>query len=317
MRLVLALLLALAPLAASAQQAWPERPVRIIMGYAAGGVLDVITRAVMEPMRAQLGQPVVIENRPGGAGYVGLEACAQAMDHHTFCAVTVEAMVFHPFAEPELFRRIASLKPVSQFVRSPGVVLASPELPVEDLRGFASWARGRGQALNYGSFGPGSTPHIFFEWLKASARLEIEQVPFRSAAEMLNEVATGRVQVGYNAMGYTLPQIRAGRVKVLAVLGNQRQPALPEVPSMAELGFDYPYAGGWFGLMAPASATPEQRARMAEGIRAVVHDPAFQARVLAPQAYEAIGNNPAEFTAVLQQERAQGERLARMAGFIR
>ncbi len=309
---LLALLLVAAPAGA---QEWPQRPVRVIVAYPAGGVLDVITRAVMEPLREKLGQPVVVENRSGGNGYIGLEACAREQDQHTFCAVTIEVMVFHPFVERENFPRIASLQPVTQFTRGGGVIFANNDVPVRDLREFVGWARQRPGQLNYSSFGMGSTPHIVMEWLKATERLDMTHVPYRGSPEAMNEVIGGRIQLSYTGMGFALPQIRAGRVKALAVAGDRRWPQLPDVPSLRELGFDYPYAGGWFGLVAPEASAPATRRRMAAAIGEVVRDPAFRTRVLEPQAYEAIGNTPDEFAGVLAAERERGAALARLAGF--
>jgi tripartite-type tricarboxylate transporter receptor subunit TctC len=296
------------------QEAWPSRPMRVIVPQPPGGNLDILVRAVAEGLRPVLGQPVVVENRPGGNSVIGLEACAVAApDGTTFCAVNVEVMTTMPFAEPALYQRFASLLPVTQLATSPSVVLASLDVPEGSLREVVAWARGR-RGLNYGSSGNGSTPHLLWEWIRRREGLEIEHVPFRGVADAIRELAAGRVQLSYVGMAVAMPQIEAGRIRPLAVLGDRRLPELPNAPSMAELGYDFPYGGAWWGLAAPGTLPPAIAERMAAAVRRVVRDEEFHRRILAPQYFRGVGSTPAEFAALIAQERRGGEALVRLAG---
>jgi tripartite-type tricarboxylate transporter receptor subunit TctC len=299
---------------AQVQDEWPRRPIRVIVPQPPGGNLDLLVRAVAEGLRPVLGQPVLVENRAGGNSVIGLEACAQsAPDGTTFCAVNVEVMTTMPFAEPALYQRFASIMPVTQLATSASVVLSSTEVPQGDLKDFIAWARGR-KGLNYGSSGTGSTPHLLFEWLKKTQGLEMEHIPYRGVADAIRELSAGRVQASYVAMAVAMPQIQAGRIRPLAVLGNERFPELPNTPSMVELGYDFPYAGAWWGLAAPPGLSPAIAGRVAAAVRQVVRDEEFHRRVMAPQYFRGVGSTPAEFAALIEQGKIGGEALVRISG---
>ncbi len=295
---------------------WPQRPMRIIVAQPPGGNLDMLVRAIAEGLRPLLGQAVVVENRPGGNGAIGLEACAMAPpDGTTFCAVNIENMTTQPHAEPALYARWASLVPVTELARSPAVLLGSMEAPPGDLRAFIAWARTR-PGLNYGSSGVGSAQQLIWEWIKARENLDMEHVPFRGIGDAIRELAAGRVQASYVALALAMPQIREGRMRPLAVLGDRRLPELPDTPSMVELGLDFPYAGPWWGLAAPAGTPSAIQERMADTVRALVRDETFSARVLAPQYFRGVGSTPAEFTALITREREKGAEVVRLSGIL-
>ena len=306
--------LGLAGMPAMAQEDWPKRPIRIIVPQPPGGNLDLLVRAVSEGLRPVLGQPVVVENRAGGNSVIGLEACAQAApDGSTFCAVNVEVMTTMPFIEPQLYQRFASIEPVTQLATSPSVVLASLEAPPGNLKDFIAWARGR-KGLNYGSSGAGSTPNLLWEWIKKTEGIELEHVPYRGVTDAIRELSAGRVQASYVGMAVAMPQIQAGRIRPLAVLGDRRLPDLPETPSMAELGYDFPYAGAWWGLAAPPGIDAGISTRLAAAVRQVVTDEEFRRRVLLPQYFHGVGNSPGEFKALIARDRSSGEALVRLTG---
>jgi tripartite-type tricarboxylate transporter receptor subunit TctC len=304
-----------APAAAQrADAAWPTRPVRIIVPQPPGGVLDTLVRSLGESLRAQLEQTIVVENRPGGNNVIGLEACATAApDGYTFCGVSIEVMSTYPYVQPTLFARYASLQPVTQIATSPGVLLAATSVPPGNLSDFVRWAKGR-SGLNYSSSGEGSSQHLLWEWIKARDGIAMEHVPFRGVSEAISELGAGRIQASYVALGFALPQIQAGRMRPLAVLGSARVPQLPDTPSLGELGYDFPYTGAWWGIAAPHGTPAPLLDRMAKAVHAVVADPAYRERVLAPQAYQGVGNSPAEFAAIIEEERRRGADMVRLSG---
>jgi tripartite-type tricarboxylate transporter receptor subunit TctC len=296
---------------------WPRRPMRVIVPQPPGGNLDILVRAVAEGLRQELGQNVIVENRPGGNGVIGLEACAMAPpDGTTFCAVNIESMVTLPHIEPELFQRYASLVPVTQMATSPSVLVASMDAPPGTMVNFIAWARTR-PGLNYGSSGVGSAQQLLYEWLKAREGFSIEHVPFRGISDAMRELVAGRVQASYSALALAMPLIREGRIRPLAVLGDKRLAELPDTPSMVELGYNFPYGGAWWGLAAPAGTPPAIQARMAGAVHAVVTNAEFRARVLAPQFFNGVGNAPADFAALILRERAGGAELVRLSGITR
>lgn len=311
-----ALLGALAVLPALPGLAQSNRPVRIIVAQPPGGNLDILVRAIAEGLRPELGTAVVVENRAGGNGVIGLEACAQAVpDGTTFCAVNIENMSSLPHVEPELFARFASLRPVSQMASARSVIVGSMDTPPGDLRDFVAWARGR-PGLNYGSSGSGSAQQLLFEWMKARDGLQIEHIPFRGIGDAFRELLGGRIQLSYGALALAMPQIRANRIRPLAVLGSARLADLPDTPSLGELGYAFPYAGPWWGLAAPGATPDATVLRMSQAIRDVVSNPDFAARMLAPNFFDGIGSTPEEFAAIIARERDASLELVRLAGLV-
>ncbi len=299
-------------------QNYPARTIRVIVPYSAGGVLDTMTRAIVERLRPILGQPVIVENKPGASTAIGLQACAiSPPDGYTFCGINFESFAIVPHFEPALFERYKSLQPVTQYVSTGGVIYAHPSVPAKDLREFIALARAKPTEFNYSSFGVGTSPQLLFEWLKKKEGIEILHVPFRGAADALNEVISGRVQASYVATGFAIQHINAGTVKALAVLGEERSPLLPNVPSLGELGYPFPYKAAWFGLAAPAGTPDSITETMAAAVRKAVHDPDFKAKFLQPQDYIPVGSSPKEFAAVVRNDNANGREIMRLIGLLK
>lgn len=296
-------------------QDYPDRPTRIIMPAVPGGVLDVLTRALGEQVRLTLGQPWIVENRPGASGSVGLQACTQAApDGNTLCATTGEAMSVTPHYEPKLYERYRTLVAVTQFVTAPGVVYAHAALDAKDLKQFVALARAKPGQLNYSSWGLGTSGHVLFEWLKRANGIDIVHVPHRGSNEAVAEVVAGRIDASYMAMGYLMPHVRSGAVRPLASLGDERSGLLPDTPSFGELGIAFPYKGGWFGLLAPEGTPLAMRARVAAAVRTALDDPGLKARFLDPQGYKAVGSSPEDFAAKLRAEYTHGAEVIRFTG---
>jgi tripartite-type tricarboxylate transporter receptor subunit TctC len=296
-------------------QSYPDRPVRVIVPFPAGGVLDTLTRAIGEKARTTFGQPWIIENKPGANASLGLQACATAEpDGYTLCAVTAEAFTIQPHFDPALYEKYKTLIPVTEFITAPGVIYASPDFPAKDLRDVVAIAKSKPKDVAYSSWGPASAPQVFFEWLKKKQGVEILHVPFRGSNDALNEVLSGRVQVSYVALGLALPHIQAGKLRALAVIGDKRSKLLPDTPSLGELGFDFPYKGAWFGMMAPAGTPLAIREKVAAAVRAAVTDPEFRTKYLDAQDYAPVGDSPADFAAKIKTEFAHGEEIVRLTG---
>jgi tripartite-type tricarboxylate transporter receptor subunit TctC len=296
-------------------QTYPDRPIRVIVPFPAGGVLDTLTRAIGEKARTTLGQPWIIENKPGANGSLGMQQCAQAdPDGYTLCSVTAEAFTILPHFDPSLYERYKSLVPVTEYLTAPGVIYASSGFPAKDLRGVVATAKAKPGDLSYSSWGPASSPHVFFEWLKKTQNVDILHVPFRGSMDAVNEVVSGRIPVSYVALGIVVPHFKSGKLTPLAVLGDTRSKLLPDTPSLGELGYDFPYKGAWFGMMAPAGTPLAIRDKIAAAVRAAVNDPELKAKFLDPQDFTPVGSSPAEFEAKVKKELAYGESIVRLTG---
>lgn len=295
-------------------QDYPSRPIHVIVPFPPGGVLDGITRNVTERLRTVLGQPAILENKGGAGGTIGLEACQKAApDGYTFCAVTVEQVTSRAWLEPDQWERYKNLFPVTQLVQSKGVVYARADLPANTLDELAKLAASQPGKLNYASFGWGSAPHLFFEWLNAEKKIDIYHVPMKSAGDIMNETIAGRMDLSYVTTGFARPHIESGKIKAIAVLGAKRSPLLPNTPSLGELGLDFPYEGGWFALMGPPNMDKAALAKFHAAVRVVLQSDDYRQKFLVPQAYEAIGNTPEEFARALARDLEKAQALVKTA----
>ena len=309
--------LAVSALPAPAQGDWPNRPIRIIVAQPAGGNLDILVRGVAEGLRQELGQSVIVENRAGGQGVIGLEACANAApDGTTFCAVNIENLSTAPHVLPELYACYASRRPVTEIATGQAVLVGSLEVPAgATLREFVAWARGR-PGLNYGSSGVGSAQQLVWEWIQAREGLQMEHMPFRGISDAFRELVGGRLQASCGGLALAMPRIREGRIRGLAVLGAERVPDLPATPSMVELGYDYPYAGPWWGFAAPGGVPDAIVERLAAATRRIVRDQEVHRRMLAPHFFSGVGSTPQEFAAQIARQREASIELLRLPGLL-
>lgn len=300
---------------AACAQAYPSRPIKVIVPYPAGGVVDALTRAIGEKVRASLGQPWVIENKPGAGASIGLQACATAdPDGYTFCAATNESFTITPHYDAAMYDRFKSLVPVTEFASGVGVAYAHAGVPAGNLRDLVNLSRLKPNEFTYGSFGPGSAPQLLFEWLRKSEQAEFLHVPFKGSQEVVTDMLAGRTQVSFVALGLVVPHFKSGALKPLAIIGKQRSPLFPDVPTIYELGFKFPEMGVWFGLAAP-KGTPETAIEMmAQAVRSAVSDPELKARFLDPQAFNPVGSSPSDFRAKVKSESSQGAELIRESG---
>lgn len=252
-----AVLLALAAAAAPAwSQTFPSAPIRINVGYSAGGAVDVVARAIGQKLQAELGQPVIVENKPGAASNLAAKAVIAApADGHTLLmaanAVTANMALF----QPPPYDVEKDLAPVALIGRVPVVVAVNPASPYKTLADLIAAARARPEELAYATPGNGSTPHLAVELFAAAAKVNFLHVPYKGGSQALTDVIGGQVPVvAVNALE-AVPHIKSGKLRPIAVLGAQRSGLLPEVPTIAESGFPGFEASVWYGLMAPA-ATP-------------------------------------------------------------
>jgi tripartite-type tricarboxylate transporter receptor subunit TctC len=287
---------------ASAQTAWPDRPLRIVVGFPGGSTPDIIARALATHLQAVLGQPVVVDNRPGGGGTIGAEAVARATDGHTLGVTIGGPGSIARLLNPGLgYDPVADLQPVSLLARQPFVLAVNPALPVRDAAQLVAHARANPGRLNYGSVGAGSTGHLVLAEFAARHGLDMVHVPFRSWPQVITEVVAGRIEVMAAASGAVLQQARAGQVRALGVTGAGPMAQLPDVPVLAAQGEPAGDVYAWNGLFAPANMPAERVARLAaEAARALSAPETL--RALEAAGFEPLGTPPAALAQLIRDE---------------
>jgi tripartite-type tricarboxylate transporter receptor subunit TctC len=298
--------------AAGAQAAFPARPIRLVVPFPAGGTTDILGRIVAEPLGQRLGQPVVVDNRPGAGGGIGADLVAKAdPDGHTLLMTTIGTAAINYGLYRNLPYGPDDLAAVTNVADVPNVIIASAQLQANTLEEVAALAKRSRGGLTIASSGNGTSLHLTGALLGEAAGIDLIHVPFRGSAPMLTDVIAGRVDLAVDNLPSSLAHIREGRLKALAVTTERRSSALPDVPTTREAGFPQVDAVAWFGIQAPARTPAPILERLATEIRTVVHHPAVRERI-AELGGEPVGNTPAEFQAYIRREIARwGEVIRR------
>ena len=290
---------------------YPSRPIRIFIPLAAGGGGDVFTRALADQLQKALGQPVLVENRPGGSQNVGARACAEAApDGYTICVLSTEALIYNQFAFKHLgYNPATDFAPIINLFFNTLSFVVSPTLQVSTISELIALSKSKPGTLSYGSF---AFPAVqLMERLKKQTGADIVRVPFRGGGEIVTALLAGTTPVAILALSNMIPQLQSGRIKTLAVQSKTRSPLFPDVPTFAEAGLDYP-GQGWWGLGAPKGTPRAAIEKMnAEFVR-TFSDPRF-AEFLEKQFVVPAPTTPEGFAQFLQQDRTAAESLIRMA----
>jgi tripartite-type tricarboxylate transporter receptor subunit TctC len=313
--LALGLALSAGLAAAAAADAFPDRPIRMIVPFGPGGGTDLLARVVAERAGKELGQTVVVENRAGGGATVGIVALAQARpDGYTLAICPPICATAPSLYRPAPFDPATDLAPVISVADLPLVLVVPKDGGVTDVQGLLRKARAERGGINYASPGAGSSNHLAAEMLRRFSGAEMVNVPYRSGAAALTDVVAGRVDLYFDTVASALAQVRSGEVRALAVTGAARAPQLPEVPTMAEAGVPgFEHASARARLVAPARTPPAVVERLNAAFRAALDDPALQRRILDVGAV-AVGGTAATATAELRDEAARLGKLIREAG---
>ncbi|WP_137127167.1 tripartite tricarboxylate transporter substrate binding protein [Roseomonas sp. HF4] len=309
------LLAAAAPLAAprmaAAQGAWPNRPVTMVVPYPPGGTTDLSIRPLQEPLSRLLGQPVVIENRAGAGGTIGAAAVAQARDGHTFLAFPVAVMTVAQHVMRLPFDPATALLPVAMTSIAYNVVAAHPDVPFRDVAGLIAHARANPGQLRFGSAGNGTITQLSGEVFAEAVGIRIEHVPYRGSAPSLTDLLGGRVQLLFDPVA--IPAVKDGRLRGLATIADQRNPDLPDVPTLAELGHPDAVVVPWYGVAAPAGTPPAVVDRLASAITASLGEAAV-ARGMAPMGMSPFAETGEAFASRVTRERERFGALVRRLG---
>lgn len=309
-------LLAARPSYAQSGESWPSRPIRIVVPLTPGGSTDVMARILAERMADALGQPVVVENRPGASGNIGMEHVARsAPDGYTFGAANVTQWAVNEFLYERMpYDTQRDLAYVSMNWELPNALtVPAASVRATSVQAFLDWARARPNGVAYGTAGVGSSSHLLSEFLGRQYGIGLTHVPYRGGSEVLTALLRGDVQFALDVLTNTLPSIRQGGLRALAVTGDARSPILPEVPTFAEAGLTGLTLTSWGGFVAPAGTPRPIQDRLAATLATIVAMPEVQARFLALAA-RPISSAPDEVRARIDRERPVWGELVRASG---
>jgi tripartite-type tricarboxylate transporter receptor subunit TctC len=310
---LLALLLAFSATATALAQDWPAKPVRIIVPFPPGGSADLLPRIVGEKLAEKFGQPVIVDNRPGAAGNIGATAVFEAdPDGYTLLSAPPPPLVINRLLYPKLAFDSTKFVPISVIAAIPNVLLVNARVPASSVAELIAYAKANPGKLNYSSQGSGTTSHVTAELFKSMAgRLRITHVPYKGTAPALAALVAGEVDMMCDNLGVSLPHVKAGRIRALAVASAKRVPSLPDVPALAESlpGFE---AVAWFGIVGPPGLSPPIAQKMSSGVAEALRDPEVQARLAALSA-EPMGFTPAQTAAYMREETERWAAVIRSA----
>jgi tripartite-type tricarboxylate transporter receptor subunit TctC len=301
--------------APASAQAWPSRPIKLVVPFPPGSSPDLIARLIAEPLGHALGQTVIVDNKPGAGGNVGTGAVAKAApDGYTFLFTIQGPLVTAPLLSKSLgYDPVRELAPVTLVATSPNVLVVDPKLGAETLADFVRIAKEKKGQLNYGSVGNGSASHLAMELFKVRAGLDIVHVPYQGFPQVVNAILAGQVQAAFMVPGIAMGQIRAGKLKALGVTTLGRSGALPEFPSFVEQGYAGFEAISWQAVLAPAGTPKPIIDRVSGELIRIIKSDEVRAKMLG-QYFSAAGTAPEALAGLMKSERERWAKVIKAAG---
>jgi tripartite-type tricarboxylate transporter receptor subunit TctC len=311
--LILGLALALAAPGALAQP-YPSRPVKLVVGFTPGGGVDINARLLAPKLSEYLGQPVLVENRPGAGTNIANDHVAKsAADGYTLLVNTAAVAINMSLYRNLPFDTLRDFAPVSIFSESPNIMVVHPSVPAKAVGDLVALARARPGALNYSSAGAGTTQHLAAELFKLRTGSDIVHVPYKGSAPSLTALIAGDVQLSFANIPAIIGHVKSGRLRPLVSTGTRRSALMPEVPTMKEAGIEGVEVTVWYGVLAPAATPREVVAKLAEGVVRATADPEVRKRLL-DQGAEPVGNTPEQFARLLRDEVSRWAEVVRITG---
>lgn len=304
----------LIPLSASAQaENYPDKPIRMIVAYSPGGATDIVARMIGAKLQDRLGQPIVVDNKPGGGSNIGTAEAARAKpDGYTMLMGTI-AQAINPAVYSKIpYQTLEDFDFVTLTMTSPSILVVNKDVPVNSVQELIEWAKANPGKLTMASSGPGGSPHMAAELLKLRTGIDYLHVPYKGASPAMNDVLSGVVMGGFKTATAAIPQIQSGNVKALAVAAPTRLEALPDLPTMAEAGIPDFNVASWNGIMVPKGTPKAIIDKLANETIEVLKDPEIVAQ-FEKRAAQPGGNSPAEFQAFMEKEMATWKEVAEKA----
>lgn len=293
---------------------YPSKPIRLIVPYPPGGPTDVLGRIVAARLGEKLGQPLVVENRPGASGMIGAGQVASAPGDGYTLLVNASIHVINPslYAQTK-YDAIADFAPISNIADVPLVLVVSPKLPVRTVKELIAQAKAANPPLSFASSGNGAAPHLAGEAFKIAAGVDMLHVPYKGSSPALTDLIGSQVQLMFDSLPSSLPFVKAGTLRAVAVTTGRRIPALPDVPTIAESGLPGFDISTWYGMWAPASTPKDLVQRLSSEIAAIVRQPEVREQLAALGA-DPVGNTPDQFAAFTKSELAKWAAIVKRSG---
>ena len=297
---------------AASAQAFPSKPIRVVVPFPPGGTTDTMTRVIALPLSQLLGQPVIVENRPGAGGTLGTELAARApADGYTIVLGTISTLAIAPkFYSNLRYDAATSFAPISLIARVPYLIFVHPSVPARSLQDLIDLARSHPGKLNFGSPGDGTLPQIAGETFKTMAAVDLVHVPYKGDAAAMTDLVSGQIQIMFGTLGPYQQYVRAGKLRVLAAASSQRHPELPDVPTTAEAGLPGYEVAAWFGLLAPRGTPPEVINLLNADLLKVLRGKDV-GETLSRQGIYPSGSSPDQFATLINEEIAKWSRAAK------
>ncbi|MVW70038.1 tripartite tricarboxylate transporter substrate binding protein [Bordetella sp. 15P40C-2] len=284
---------------------FPDKPVRMIVAFPAGGGTDIVARLMAEKLTARWGQQVIVDNRGGAGGVIGTEAAARAApDGYTIFMATLGNLSINPHLYKMGVDPSADFAPISNVVDVQFALVANPKLPVKNVEDLIELAKKKPDEITFSSSGVGGAPHLAGELFNEMAGVKLTHIPYKGSGPGFTDLIGGQVNVTFDSLVQSLPHIKAGKLRPLAVLGRQRSPLLPDVPTLSEAGVPGYNFTNWFGLVAPRGTPAERIDALNAAVNGVLQDPEVRQR-LADMGATPAGMTPAAFETLIQDERAK------------
>ena len=290
-----------------ADPAYPNKPVKILVGYAAGGPTDMVARMLAIKLQDKLGQPFIVENRAGAGSNIASEAVAAAAPDGYTLLMAAAPITMNVFVYKNLkYHPDKSFEPISQISSSPGVFAVAPNSPFKTVGEVLAYARSNPGRLNYGTTGVGGSQHMATELLQSLTKTKYTHVPYKGASAVLTDLMSGHIDIAFMTASGAMPHLQSGKVKPLAVAGETRLTGLPNLPTFTELGIKGMVSDSWNGLLAPAGTPPSIIRKLFVAVNEVAKSPDFKTKLQTAGA-EVIGSSPEEFQKTIRQELVQWE----------
>jgi tripartite-type tricarboxylate transporter receptor subunit TctC len=309
-RTLMLLLCMLAFAAQAASGKYPVKPVRMIVPLAAGGGMDTTARSIASPLAEKLGQTVVVDNRPGGGGNVGIDILREApADGHTLFMGSA-TFVIHPLLYKARYVPTRDFAPITQVTRQPYVLIVHPSIPAKTVKELVAYTKANPNRVNYASSGQGSLIHLASELFKVRTGADMTHIPYKGMGAAYTDMLSGRIQASFPSIISVLPHVRTGKLRAIAVSSAQRAAILPEIPSVQETGVADFDVSNWYGLFAPTATPRAVIERIYREVSDILRTADMQKR-MAGDGSEGIGNSPAEFAAYVKTESARWAEVIR------
>jgi tripartite-type tricarboxylate transporter receptor subunit TctC len=306
---------AIAPLAADSIATFPSKPVRLVVPFTPGGSTDILARALGQKLSESWGQPVVIDNRPGAGGIIGMETVARAApDGYTLVMGHVGTLAANPALYKTLpYDPVRDFAPVTLIAMVPNVLVVGPAMPARTVAEFIALAKAKPGKLDYGSGGNGSAAHLATEYFKLKAGVDLQHIPYKGTAPALADLLGGQIALMITGLPPVLAHAKSGKLRILGVASLQRLKQFPDIPTIAESGVPGFEATQWYGILAPAATPADVVAKLNREIVKALKDPAV-AEKLASEGADPVGNSPEQFAAFIKSEIDLWGRVIRATG---